>query len=63
MEDYKRIIEQAKAGQIVPIVRQIDMDDPMDFFAKISDYGRAQNCCRNIVSHTKSFVNPAGNFP
>jgi anthranilate synthase component 1 len=45
MEDYKRIIEQAKAGQIVPIVRQIDMDDPMDFFAKISDYGRAQNCC------------------
>ena len=45
MEDYKRIIEQAKAGQIVPITRQIDMDDPMDFFAKISDYGRAKNCC------------------
>ncbi len=45
MEDYKQIILNAKPGQIVPIVRQVDMADPMDFFAKISDYGRAENCC------------------
>jgi len=45
MEDYRQIIQGAKPGQIVPIVKQIDMDDPMDFFAKLSDYGRARNCC------------------
>ncbi len=45
MEDYKQIIRGARPGKIVPIVKQIDMDDPMDFFAKLSDYGRAQNCC------------------
>lgn len=45
MEDYKQIINNAKPGQIIPIVRQIDMADPMDFFAKVSDYGRAKNCC------------------
>jgi len=45
MEDYKQIILSAEPGQIIPIVRQIDIDDPMDFFAKISDYGRSTNCC------------------
>jgi anthranilate synthase component 1 len=45
MEDYKQIINNAQSGQIVPIVKQIDIADPMDFFAKISDYGRAENCC------------------
>ncbi len=45
MEDYRQIIQGAKPGQIVPIVKQIDMDDPMDFFAKLSDYGRAGDCC------------------
>ena len=45
MDDYRQIIHNAEAGQIVPIVKQIDMDDPMDFFAKLSDYGRAKNCC------------------
>ncbi len=45
MEDYKQIIRGARPGKIVPIVKQIDMDDPMDFFAKLSDYGRAKNCC------------------
>ncbi|MHC4221863.1 MAG: chorismate-binding protein, partial [Planctomycetota bacterium] len=45
MEDYKQLILNAKAGQIFPIVREIQMDDPVDFFAKVSDYGRAQNCC------------------
>jgi len=45
MEDYVQIIRRALPGQLVPIVRQIDIADPVDFFAKLSDYGRAQNCC------------------
>jgi len=45
MDDYRQIIHGAAPGQIVPIVKQIEMDDPMDFFAKLSDYGRAKNCC------------------
>jgi len=45
MEDYRQIILGAKPGQIIPIVKQIDMDEPVDFFARLSDYGRAKNCC------------------
>ena len=44
MDDYRQIIRNAKPGQIVPIVKEIDMDEPVDFFAKLSDYGRAKNC-------------------
>ena len=45
MDDYRQIILNAEPGQIVPIVKQVKIDDPMDFFAKISDYGRARNSC------------------
>jgi len=45
MEDYRQLILNAEPGQIVPIVKQIDMGEPVDFFAKLTDYGRAQNCC------------------
>ncbi|MCK4913840.1 MAG: anthranilate synthase component 1 [Planctomycetes bacterium] len=45
MDDYKKIISEAKAGQIVPIVKKIEMGEPVDFFARLSDYGRAKNCC------------------
>ncbi len=45
MEDYRQIIENAEPGQIVPIVKRIDVDDPLEFFAKLTDYGRARNCC------------------
>ncbi len=45
MEDYRQIINSAGPGQIVPIVKRIDIDEPVDFFAKLSDYGRARNCC------------------
>ena len=45
MEDYRPIIQNAKPGQIVPIFKEIDIGEPVDFFAKISDYGRAKNCC------------------
>ncbi len=45
MDDYREIIHGAKPGQIIPIVREIDIDEPVDFFAKLSDYGRTRNCC------------------
>jgi len=45
MEDYRQIINSAQPGQIVPIVKRIDIKEPVDFFAKLSDYGRAKNCC------------------
>lgn len=45
MDDYRQIILGAEPGQIVPIVKQIDMTEPVDFFARLSDYGRAKNCC------------------
>ena len=45
MEDYRQIINGAKPGQIVPIVKRIDINEPVDFFAKLSNYGRAKNCC------------------
>ncbi|HNS21514.1 MAG TPA: anthranilate synthase component 1 [Sedimentisphaerales bacterium] len=45
MEDYRQIIENAEPGQIIPIVKRIDVDDPLAFFAKLTDYGRAKNCC------------------
>jgi anthranilate synthase component 1 len=45
MEDYRQIIRGAKPGQIVPIVKQIEIDDLVEFFAKFSDYGRAENSC------------------
>jgi len=45
MESYEHIIRSARPGQILPITREIEMSDPMDFFARISDYGRSPNCC------------------
>jgi anthranilate synthase component 1 len=45
MDYYKEIIQNARPGQIIPIVKQIDIDEPVEFFAKLSDYGRSKNCC------------------
>ena len=45
MEDYRQIIAGAEPGQIVPIVKGIEIAEPVDFFAKMSDYGRAKNSC------------------
>lgn len=45
MNDYKRRIEQARPGQIIPMVRDIDITCPVEFFAKLSDYGRNRHCC------------------
>jgi len=44
MEDYRQKIADAKPGQIVPIVKEMALVEPVDFFAKLSDYGRAKNC-------------------
>jgi anthranilate synthase component 1 len=43
MNDFKRRIEQAKPGQIIPMVREIDLTCPVEFFAKLSDYGRKKH--------------------
>jgi anthranilate synthase component 1 len=58
MEDYRQIIYNAEPGQIVPVVKRIDMGDPLEFLAKLSDYGRARNCCllesREYLAGTKA---------
>ncbi len=57
MEDYRPIIQNAQPGQIVPIVKRIDMTEPVDFFAKLSDCGRAKNCCLfESREHLKGFT-------
>ncbi|MBU1261066.1 MAG: anthranilate synthase component 1 [Planctomycetes bacterium] len=45
MTELEQKISDAKAGQIIPLVRQIDVSEPVDFFARLSDYGRKQHCC------------------
>ncbi|MCP4452945.1 MAG: anthranilate synthase component 1 [Planctomycetes bacterium] len=45
VNDYRQIIQNAQPGQIVTLKEQIDISDPMDFFARISDYGRLENSC------------------
>jgi len=44
MRDLRQIILDARPGQIVPLVKEIDINEPVDFFARLSDYGRAKNC-------------------
>lgn len=45
MNDYKKRIEQARPGQIIPMVQEIDIACPVEYFAKLSDYGRKKHCC------------------
>ncbi len=45
MKDYEKRIHQAKPGQIIPMVREIDITCPVEFFARLSDYGRKKHCC------------------
>lgn len=45
MNDYKKRIEQARPGQIIPMVREIDLTCPVDYFAKLSNFGRNKHCC------------------
>ena len=43
MHSYKQLFKNAKPGQIIPIVREVDMGCPVKFFAKLSDYGRKKD--------------------
>ncbi len=43
--EFERRIESGKPGQIIPIVREIDIRCPVEFFAKLTDYGRAKHSC------------------
>jgi anthranilate synthase component 1 len=45
MREYEKRIHRAKPGQIIPMVREIDITCPVDFFARLSDYGRKKHCC------------------
>ncbi|TFG49904.1 MAG: anthranilate synthase component 1 [Candidatus Brocadiia bacterium] len=45
MSDFKQLIKDAKPGQIIPVVREIDISCPVEFFAKLSDYGRKHHSC------------------
>ncbi|OHB50115.1 MAG: hypothetical protein A2Y10_14170 [Planctomycetes bacterium GWF2_41_51] len=45
MRELNNRIDQAKTGQIIPLVKEIEVAEPVDFFAKLSDYGRKKHCC------------------
>jgi len=45
MDEYKQTIQKAQPGEIVPLIKEIDINEPVDFFARLSDYGRKENCC------------------
>jgi len=45
MNEYKRRIKQARPGQIIPMVREIDIACPVEYFVKLSNYGRKKHCC------------------
>ncbi len=38
-------IQQARIGEIIPLVREIPMSCPVEFFARLSDYGRTVHSC------------------
>jgi anthranilate synthase component 1 len=45
MNELEKRIHTGKVGQIIPIVREIDIRCPVEFFAKLTDYGRAKHSC------------------
>ena len=45
MDDYKKMILGPEPGDIIPVVREIEIDCPVEYFAKLSDYGRKENSC------------------
>jgi anthranilate synthase component 1 len=45
MINYEKRIHQARPGQIIPMVREIDITCPVEFFSRLSDYGRKKHCC------------------
>jgi anthranilate synthase component 1 len=45
MTNYNKLIKDAEPGQIIPLVREIDIKCPVEFFARLSDYGRNKHSC------------------
>src|SRR3989338_2544312 len=44
MDNFKEQVEKAKIGSVVPIFKVVDgIPDPVEYFAKLSDYGRKKN--------------------
>ena len=44
LNSFKEKIEKAKIGSIIPVYKIIEgVQDPVDYFAKLSDYGRNKN--------------------
>jgi len=43
IEEFKQLVDKAKPGTIVPIYKTIDLVDPIEFFAKLSNYGKKPN--------------------
>ena len=42
---FRNLIKQVKLGSIVPLYKKIEKAiDPEEFFAKLTDYGRKENC-------------------
>jgi anthranilate synthase component I len=44
MDEFTDMLNEAKPGEIIPVVREMEIGDPVDFFARLSDYGRSRNC-------------------
>jgi anthranilate synthase component I len=44
MDEFAEMLSEAKPGEMIPVVREMEIGDPVDFFARLSDYGRAKNC-------------------
>ena len=43
-QDYQKV-KEAKNGQIITLYKELDsVPDPVEYFAKLSDYGRKNNC-------------------
>ena len=45
MEQIKKSIEESAIGTIIPFTKELDYAiNPVEYFAKLSDYGRKENC-------------------
>jgi anthranilate synthase component 1 len=45
MNEYKKLVQGPEPGDIIPVVREIEIGCPVEYFAKLSDYGRKENSC------------------
>jgi anthranilate synthase component 1 len=44
MDEFTDMLNEAKPGEMIPVVREMEIGDPVDFFARLSDYGRVKDC-------------------